>query len=76
MESVNVYFKDPEIEIDMNLVENVIRPTAIGRGTGYFSETPTLANAVRSFTQSLKIAGVMISSPTFICATKSISATA
>jgi hypothetical protein len=35
--ALKVYFKDPEIEIDMNLVENVVRPTAIGKADLRFS---------------------------------------
>ncbi len=30
-ESLEVYLKEPEIEIDNNLVENAIRPTALGK---------------------------------------------
>jgi hypothetical protein len=50
VESLEVYLKDPlieMIEIDNNLVENAIGPTALERRTGCSSETPTLQNAVR-----------------------------
>jgi hypothetical protein len=30
-ESLEVYLRDPLIEIDNNLVENAIRPTALGK---------------------------------------------
>jgi transposase len=34
MGSLEVYLKEPEIEIDTNLIENAIRPTALGINTG------------------------------------------
>jgi len=35
-ESLEVYLKEPEIEIDNNLVENAIRPTALGKKNWLF----------------------------------------
>lgn len=35
-ESLEVYLKDPLIEIDNNLVENAIRPTALGKKNWLF----------------------------------------
>ena len=35
-ESLEVYLKEPEIEIDNNLVENAIRPTALGKENWLF----------------------------------------
>ena len=35
-ESLAVYLKEPEIEIDSNLVENAIRPTALGKKNWLF----------------------------------------
>jgi hypothetical protein len=44
-EALEVYLQDGPIEIDNNLVENAIRPTALGKKTGSSSATPTLENA-------------------------------
>jgi len=35
-ESLEVYLKEPKIEIDNNLVENAIRPTALGKKNWLF----------------------------------------
>ena len=35
-ESLEVYLKEPEIEIDNNLVENAMRPTALGKKNWLF----------------------------------------
>ena len=35
-ESLQVYLKEPRIEIDTNLVENAIRPTALGKKNWLF----------------------------------------
>jgi hypothetical protein len=35
-ESLQVYLKEPSIEIDSNLVENEIRPTALGKKNWLF----------------------------------------
>ena len=35
-ESLEVYLKEPKIEIDNNLVENAIRPTALGKKNRLF----------------------------------------
>jgi len=35
-ESLEVYLKEPKIEIDNNLVENAIRPTAVGKKNWLF----------------------------------------
>jgi transposase len=35
-ESLEVYLKEPEIEIDNNLVQNAIRPTALGKTNWLF----------------------------------------
>jgi transposase len=35
-QSLEVYLKEPEIEIDNNLVENAIRPTALGKKNWLF----------------------------------------
>jgi hypothetical protein len=35
-ESLEVYLKEPGIEIDTNLVENAIRPTALGKKNWLF----------------------------------------
>ena len=54
-ESLEVYLKEPTIEIDNNLVENAIRPTALGKKNWLFfgdamasiffiSEVSTVAN--------------------------------
>ena len=34
--SLEIYLKEPEIEIDNNLVENAIRPTALGKKNWLF----------------------------------------
>jgi integrase len=36
--SLEVYLKEPEIEIDNNLVENAIRPTALGKNWLFFGD--------------------------------------
>lgn len=35
-ESLQVYLREPKIEIDNNLVENAIRPTALGKKNWLF----------------------------------------
>ncbi|MBV8415210.1 MAG: transposase [Verrucomicrobia bacterium] len=35
-ESLQVYLRKPEIEIDNNLIENAIRPTALGKKNWLF----------------------------------------
>jgi transposase IS66 family protein len=67
-QSLEVYLQEPEIEIDNNLVENAIRPTALGKKNWLFSVTPMLVNAARSFIRLSKVADVTISSPILICA--------
>jgi hypothetical protein len=66
---LEVYLKEPGIEIDNNLVENAIRPTALGKKNWLFLVTPLRANAVRLFIRSSKAAGVRTSNPTLICTT-------
>jgi Transposase IS66 family len=61
-QSLEVYLQEPEIEIDNNLVENAIRPTALGKKNWLFSVTPMLVNAARSFIRLSKVADVTISS--------------
>ena len=39
-DSLEVYLKDGTIEIDNNLVENAIRPTALGKKNWLFSAMP------------------------------------
>ena len=68
-ESLEVYLKEPKIEIDNNLVENAIRPTALGKKNWLFFGEPMPANAAQSFTRSSKVAGAAVSSPTLICMT-------
>ena len=68
-ESLQVYLREPKIEIDNNLVENAIRPTALGKRIGYFSVMPMLVNAAQSFTRSSKVAGVTALNPILICMT-------
>jgi transposase len=68
-ESFEVYLQEPAIEIDTNLVENAIRPTALGKKNWLFSVTPRPANAAPSSTRLSKAAGDTASKPTLICAT-------
>jgi len=46
-----VFLTDGRVEIDNNQIENAIRPTALGKKTGYSSEKPGPGNAARSCTQ-------------------------
>jgi len=59
-----VYTKHAEMEIDNNLVENAIRPTAIGKRTGSSSAVPERGKPVPSTTPSSKPA----ENPMTICA--------
>ena len=68
-ESLEVYLKEPKIEIDNNLVENAIRPTALGKKNWLFFGDADAGERSRSSTQSSKAAGVTASSPTRICTT-------
>jgi transposase len=68
-ESLQIYLREPQIETDNNMIENAIRPTALGKKTGYFSVMPMSVNAAQSFTRSLKVAGATVSNPTLICMT-------
>jgi len=48
-ESLEVYLKEPEIEIDNNLVENAIRPTALGKNYEQSRIRQSLARVKRDF---------------------------
>ena len=63
-ESLEIYLQAAQIEIDNNLVENAIRPAALGKNYGSSSATPTLENVARSSTRSLKAAAATVSKPT------------
>jgi len=45
-----LYAEHSELEIDNNLVENAIRPTAVGKRTGFSSGEPTEVKSAPSFT--------------------------
>jgi hypothetical protein len=61
-----------ETRLDNNLVENAIRPSAIGKKTGFLSDTPTPANAPRSFTRSSSRVSVTAKIRSRICVTYSL----
>jgi hypothetical protein len=52
------YLDDGRLEIDDNLVENAIRPTAVGKKNWLFIATPNAASAVPCSSPSSKPAAV------------------
>ena len=48
-DELNNYLKDGQIEIDNNLIENTIRPFALGRKNWLFNGSPTGAKAGATF---------------------------
>ena len=67
--TLQVYLGDGRVEIDNNLVENAIRPTALGKKNWLFVEKPMPASAVPSSTPSSSAAAGAGLIPTPICAT-------
>jgi transposase len=68
-ESLEVYLHEPEIEIDNNLVENAIRPTALGIKNWLFfgdADAGERSAIIYSIIESCRHTA---SSPTLICTT-------
>ena len=67
-ESLEVYLKDGRIEIDNNLVENAIRPTALGKKNWLFFGDAEAGTAALYSTPSSNAAAVAAWNPTPTCA--------
>ena len=68
-ESLEVYLQEPEIEVDNNLVENAIRPTALGKKNWLFfgdAEAGERSAIIYSIIESCRRHA---SSPPLICTT-------
>ena len=66
---LGIYLEDGRIQIDNNLVENCIRPTALGKKNWLFLGMPMPVNAAPSFTPLSRVAAAAASIPTPTCAT-------
>jgi hypothetical protein len=70
--TLEIFLRDGQVEIDNNLVENAIRPTAVGKKNWLFIGDGQPANAAQLFTRSSKAVGGVGSIPMPICATSSL----